>query len=149
MPTLDRAFTLAKMHAISVFVRQYLYFNVPRSFYISLDINGTILECGESLILGRFKVRFQLAFRTYDPHSASAAAGSGLYDHRKADLFGDLHRFICRFDRFGAAGQDRNAGCGHRPPGLDLIAHHRYNFMARPDEFYIAVFADLREDRGF
>ena len=149
MPSLDRAFAFAQMDHVSVFIGQHLYLNVSRPLDISFDINRAVLKRVQRLGLGEFQIAVKFAFLTHNTHSASAAAGRCLDDQRKTDLESDLSCFFGRFDRVGAAGQDRHAGRRHCTSCLDLVAHHGDHIRPRTDEFDIAVFADLGKSRRF
>ena len=147
--TLDRAFAFAEMNHIAVFVGQNLYLYVPRTLDITLDINGTIFKRHEGLGLSEFEVCGEIVLRSDDPHSASATARRRLNNYRETDLNCEFFSLVGRFDGFGTSGQDRDPGCFHCPPGLDLIAHHSDHTWTRPDKFDVTVLADLRKRRGF
>ena len=148
MTALDRAFALAEMDTVAVLVRQHLDLDVTRSFDVSLDINRTVLKRGQaprSVPVSRLVASSSSSRTIRIPRPPPPAAA--LMITGKPISLSELHRLFRRFDRFGAAGQDRNAGGGHRSPGFDLVAHHRDNVGTRTDELDVAVLADLRECR--
>ncbi len=150
MPPLDRTFAFAEMNTVAVLICQYLDLDMPRPLDIAFDVNRAVLECRESLGLCQTRagwpssssVRTIRIPRPPPPAAALMITGNPIF-------FAEYLCLVSGFDRIRAAGQNRNAGRGHRPSCLDLIAHHADHIRSRPDEFDVAVFADLGEGLGF
>ena len=124
MTALNRAFALAEMNTVAVFVGQHLNLDVARALDVTLDVNIAVLEGRRRFGRRRLERWPKLVFRAHDAHAAPAAAGRRFDDHRKAYFAREFDRFFLGFKRLGAAGQDRHAGLLHRAARFDLFAHH-------------------------
>src|SRR4051812_6111482 len=145
MAALDRALALAEMDDRSEVIAEDLELDVARRFDVFLDVHVGDAERRLGLALrGLDRVR-QFARGADNAHAAAAAAGGRLDDHREADLFRQLERLLLVLDRAVAAGQDRDAGLLHHPPGAGLVAHQADRLWIRADELDVARLADLGE----
>jgi hypothetical protein len=48
MTTLDRAFALSKMDAVSMLIGEHLDLDVPRAFDVTLDVNAPFLNAANA-----------------------------------------------------------------------------------------------------
>jgi hypothetical protein len=120
---LDRTFALAEVHDAAVRVTEDLHLDVARALEVLLEIHSRIAECTLGLRLRGLVLIGEIVRVPADAHPASAAAGRGFEDDRIADARGDVGRFLDRFDRAFAAGDDRNAGLLRGLTRFRLVAH--------------------------
>src|ERR1051326_5391178 len=145
MPSLDTAFTFAKMNDFTVLIAENLKFNMSRAFEKSLCIDVRVdkglLRFAACLLIGRK----QLFLAPHDAHAAPAATCRGFQDERKADFAGFLAQLLFAFDDAIAS---RNRW---QSRGLNLAAravlfpHHLNYFGRRPDKGDLGGLANLRE----
>src|SRR5258707_12741926 len=81
----------------------------------------------------------------HDAHAAPAAAGGSFDDHGKSDLARHGQRLSLRLQSGRTTGNNRHAGCFHRAPRFNFLAHQLNNVRARTDKFDVAGFADFGE----
>src|SRR5262245_52744509 len=129
-------------------VAENLELDVARRLDVLLDVDVTDAERRFGLALRRLDRVRQLAGRTHDAHTASAAARGRLHDHRVADVLRELERLLLALDRAVAAGQDRDARFLHHAPRPRLVAHQPDDLRIRTDELDVARFADFGEVRA-
>ena len=124
-------------------IAEHLDFDVARLLQIFFQIDRRIAECRFGFI-GRGRERqHEVLGRLRDLHAASAAARSGLHQHRKADCFCDRHCVVVRPDGAVGAGHHGNAELLRGLLGLDLVAHQTDVFGLRSNEMQIVLGEDL------
>ena len=83
-----------------------------------------------------------------DFHAASAAAGRGLHQDRKADRVRDRYRFLVGGDAAVRSRHHRNAEALGGALGLDLVAHQADMLGLGADEMDV-VLARISAKRAF
>jgi hypothetical protein len=117
---LDRALALAEGDHVAVCVCEELNLDVAWPLDVALAEDAVVPESGLRLSRGGRKRLVQLLWVANDPHAAPAAAG-GRLDHERVP---DLARLALR--------NDRDAGFGGDPLGLELVAARPKRLRGRP-----------------
>src|SRR5260221_369230 len=94
MASLQRAIALAEMDRAAPAVAEHLDFDMARLLQIFFQIDRRIAECRSGFMGRGGECQRQVLRRLRDFHAASAAAGSRLHQHRKADGLRDRHRVV-------------------------------------------------------
>ena len=142
---LDRAVALPEMTDIAVLVGDDLDLDMARALKVFFQIDRIVAKGGAGLRLGGLHRDFEFLFRACDLHAATAAAGSGLYQHRIADLLGDLLGRGYRIEPAIGARHAGHASLDHGLLGRDLVAHHADMLRLRADEDEVVSLDHLGE----
>ena len=121
---LDRALALAERPHRAVLVGEHLDLDVAACRQVRLAEHGGVAERRRRLGPGGGDLAVEHVERAHDAHAPSAAAGRGLDQHRQVAVGDGVG---------GQLGEDRHAGGGHQPLGLDLRAHRRDRRRRRAD----------------
>ena len=144
VPPLDRAIALEQMDRVALGVGEDLYLDMPRTSYGLLNKRSRVTECPLCLAHGRSQ-GFPKHLRVVDStHTAAAAPGNSLDEHRKADLFRPRHQLVdVRRRRCGLqCGNAGSLGCLESP---DLVASELKNAGGRTDEHDAGLGASPRQ----
>src|SRR5581483_4427353 len=142
---LNRAFALAKMDDMAVFVGEYLHLDMARLLDKLLQIDIRAAERG-----GRFRARNvqlpgQFLLVLHETNATPAAAHRRLDEQRIAALLREMEGVLLAAEQPVRAGNDRHAGGAHRLPCDRLIPHLLHDGGGRPDELQAARFAGFGE----
>ncbi len=148
MPPLNRAFSLAKIDAVPVFVGEDLNLDVPRPLNVTLDVHIPVLESRRRFGRGCFQRVREFIFRIDDPHPAAAAAAGRLNDYGIANLARNCNRLFIRLEGIGTARQNRDARILHGASRFDFFTHQLNDVWPRSNELDIAGFANFSEVGG-
>src|SRR5207247_7659874 len=85
MPALHAALTLTERDRVSVRVAEHLHLDVTRAFEVTLEVDATITERGESAISAGLGGALEVATVAHDLHADAAATRCGLDQHRQAN----------------------------------------------------------------
>ena len=96
MPALHRAIAFPEMHHIAVMIGEDLHFDMPRMLDVFFEVDARIAKGGLRFGLRLLNGRSSAPDRCGHAHAASAAAGRGLDQHRKANLAARCDRFASR-----------------------------------------------------
>ena len=113
---LDRALAFAEGPHRVVFVGHHLDLDVASRRQVGLAEHRRVAERRRGLSSGCGDLSVEDVERAHDTHAAATPAGRCLDQHRQV-VVGD--------GVGGQFGEDRHAGGGHQPFGLDLRAHRR------------------------
>ena len=131
---LDRAFALAKVDNVAVFVAQHLDFDVARIDDKLLDEHAVVAKRRLRLRAGAGEALGDLGLGIGDAHALAAAAGGGLNHHWITNLFSDPDRLGLALNDAEMAWHSRHLGLGGGLLGFDLVAHGGNRRRLRPDE---------------
>ncbi len=134
IPALDRAFTLTQVDAVAVLVGENLDLDVPRLRDELLDEDAVVPEARLGFAAGRTKALARLMLRPGNAHALAATTGAGLDHDRKADLAGNLRRFVFVGDQAHVTRHGRDAGLRRQLLRGDLVAHGLDRRRRRADE---------------
>lgn len=109
------------------------------------QIHFAVAETGHSLRLCRGKGGRQLLRAEHPAHTATAAAGAGLQQHRIADALGNLQSLLGAFNYAVRTGHHRYARLDYQFAGGGLIAHLTNHIAAGADEFEPTLGAQIRK----
>ena len=131
------------MHCVAGFVGHYLHFDVPRLDYILFQIDLAVAEGGLGLGSSSAQRRAKTYIVMYNPHTASAAAGDGLYYYR-------ILNFVCQFQCLGLICNETlraryylHADLSSQFSCLYLVAKLLHCLDRRADKLYSALGAYL------
>ena len=122
------------MYHIAVLVGQDLHFDVLGLLQELFHKDVVVAEGLAGLGLHQLKVPGDLLGIIGPAHTAAAAAGCRLEDHRIAGLLGDAHGLLHAGNRLFAAGDHRYAAPAGHFLGMELIPHLVEDMAGRPDE---------------
>ncbi len=142
---LQRAVAFAQMDRVAPAVAQHLDLDVARLAEILLHVERIVAEGGLGFRAGRRQRGVEVLLGQRHLHAASAAAGSGLDQHRVADLAGDRVGVVRRLHRAVGARNHRDAQLHRRLLGGDLVAHDADVLGRRADESDVVRLEDLGE----
>ena len=142
---LHRTIALAEVDDVAVGVGEDLDFDVARVVEVLLDVDHGVAKGGLGLTGCGGQRALQLLIRTRDLHPASAAARSGLDQHRVSDVTGQLARLVDVGDRAVGTGNHRQAGFNRCLLGGDLVPHQPEVLWAGADEDQVVGFDHLGE----
>ena len=94
MASLNRAFSLSKVHRVAFGISQNLDLDVPGALQIFLQVDVAHSEGGLRLVTSGSERLRQLCRVLGDSHAAAPAAGGSLENDRVADAFGHVHRLL-------------------------------------------------------
>src|SRR3954467_8002002 len=149
MPALDRAFPLAKVNDVPVFVRQNLKFDVASPLNVFLDVTIRYAEGTGRFGLSRLQGVDEFAAVLHHAHAAPSTSGDSFDDDGVADAFCRRDGFLFGVDRIRTAWKDRQTEPAHLAAGSRFIAHQTDGFGGRPDKLDPARFADFGEVSTF
>src|SRR5690625_297377 len=110
------------MHNIAMLVSNDLHLNMARIRNKLFYVQRPITKGGLSLGSCRCKNALELLRSLYQPHTAPPSSGSGLENHRQANLFNSLSCFLDRIYTLRPR-QSRNTIFLCQPPGPNFISH--------------------------
>ncbi len=131
---LDRAFALAEIENVAVFVAEDLDFDVARVLDEFFDEAAVVAERRLGFRAGELEAFLGLRRIVGDAHPFAAAAGRRLDHHRIADLVRNLHRVLGVFNFAEVARNGRDLGKVGGFLGFDLVAHRGDGLRIRADE---------------
>src|SRR6185437_10997243 len=109
MTALDRAFALAEIDHIPLFIPEYLNFDVPRVDDQLLDVHVAIAEGAQCLALRCGKGGGKLIRSVHPTHAFSTTAGR-CFDHDGiANTLGNFSRLLWRFQGAHRSGHPRHS----------------------------------------
>ena len=133
------------MNRVAVVVGDHLHLDVPRLLDVFLEIDVAVAEGGLRLGLGLLQSGLQGKVVQGDAHSAAAAAGRSLDQHRKTKLMGKQHGMGFVADQPVAAGYRGNIHLLGKFSGGVLIAQQGHRLVGRTDELDLATAANFGE----
>ena len=135
MTSLDGAVTLIEMNDVSFLVSQDLHFDVLGVLEVLLNEYIVYTKSLGSFGSGGSELRKQFLFRTYDPHTSSAAACGSLEDDGITAHSCKFSGLFFGLDSLLNAGYCRNSYGLSDQLGLDLIAQVVHHDGSGSDEF--------------
>ena len=142
---LQRTIALAKMNRVAVVVAEDLDFDVPGRGDKFLDQDPAGCECRLALAHGAFKRGIEISVLVDPPHATAAAAGSGLDQHRIADLVGLFPQEFRILAFTVITGNNRHTGALHELFGMVLQSHCADCACWRTDKYETCFRAGLGE----
>jgi hypothetical protein len=130
---LHRAVALEQRHDLPVQVRHHLHLDVARPLDVALEEDRPVPERLLRLAPGAVDSGVQRLLGSDDPHAPPATAGTGLHQHRVADLARGRREPGRGQPGDVDAWQHRHAGCGHELLRGELRAHRRDRLGRRTD----------------
>ena len=107
-----------------------LHFDVAGMLDVLFEIDFGVAKGRFGLGLGLLQGRFQRQVVQGHAHSAPAAAGRRLDQHRKTQLVGQRYRVALALDQTLAAGHGGDVDLFGHPAGGVLVAHQRHRLVA-------------------
>ena len=142
---LDGTVAVPQLHHAAVLVGHDLELDVLGVEDQFFQIHLAAAKAGHRLAAGLLEQGDEL-IRLKDPaHTAAAAAGGSLDQHRIADAVGDLLGLLGRIHGAVRAGHHRHPGRLHQLAGRGLVAHGADHVPGRPDEGDARLGAGVRK----
>ena len=143
MASLHRAVALEEIDGVAVRVGKDLDFNVAGAGGVFLDQYRIVAETGSGFAPARGEHRCEFTGFAHDAHALSAAAGTGLDQHRKADAIGFALKQGIVLIGIVIARNQRHAGLRHQPLRFGFEAHGGDGRGRRADEDQPVVLTGL------
>ena len=139
MTALQRAVTLPDGHDRAVGIAEQLDLDVARGVDLALEIHGAVTEGRQCFRSAGGESGGQLVGYADPAHPAAPTPRGRLHEQGEPDRLSGLDNAADGIgsigdDRLEGPGQDRDAGCGHRPSGRDLVAERGDGRARRTDE---------------
>ena len=144
---LHRAVALAEMQHAAVAETQHLHFDMARALDVTLEVERAVAEGFLRLGGGALETDGERPCVPRDDHAASAAAGRGLRDDRKADLGREGDR-LRGAGQLRAARRHRHAGAPGETASRELVADGLDRRGGGSDEGHAVILAKSRERRA-
>ena len=135
---LQGAFAFKQVNS-ALAVAKDLHLDVTGAADIFFDIKAAVTEGRLGLGAGLWRLCLEILQAFNNPDPAPAAAGRSLDHNGKADIRGNLARFIHIVDASGAARRGGHAGSPGRLARRGLVAHGANGVARGPDKYQTGV----------
>jgi hypothetical protein len=122
---LDRAFALVQVNHVAVRIAQHLDLDVARLQHVFFDEHAVVAEAVAGFVAAAGEALEGFLVVEGHAKALAATAGRGLDHDRVADVPGNLHRALRRFDGVVPARDGVDLGLVGQLLGGDLVAHGR------------------------
>src|SRR5258707_8298920 len=134
MPALNRTFTLAEMHNLTVLVGKDLDFDMARALDNFFQIGLRAAKRGLCFRGRGFKGRVKFRFRGDLPHAFTSATGRGLQHYGIAKLRSGVASFGETLERLGRARHNGHTGGDRGAAGAGFRTHPLHSFRSWANE---------------